>query len=224
MSGTIFLQTRKPDTFLSCICWASETSVSNSWIRIRNRQMRRAEKAITEGKLRVRGWKKERIVQGRRNTKMEKREPVRRWGSISQCASLCFMLMLTSASKLKQEKLLEATANTLTRVLTVSTNSICLWSRYLITSSFSTSLSKSSRTVISLERASSSRRAQQAQKRQMLAREERLRREICCRFFILGLAAAGRCDQKRWKGYSQLAAGRCESRLQVTRRGGRGIR
>merc|ERR1711971_1190168 len=158
---------------------------------------------------------------------MVEREPVRRWGSISQCASLCFsMLMLTSASRLKQEKLLEATAKTLTRVLTVSTISICFWSRYLITSSFSTSLSKSSRTVISLERASSSRRAQQAQKRQMLAREERLRREICCRFFILGLAAAGRCDQTRWKGhqmrwkgYPWLAAGKfkCQPSSDKTR-------
>ena len=204
MSGTMFLQTRKPDTFLSCICWASEARVSNSWSRIRNRQIRRAEKAITEGKSRVRGWK-ERMAQGRRNTKTEEREPVRRWGSISQCASLCLMLMLASASRLKQEKLLEATAKTLTRVVTVSTNSICLWSRYRITSSFSTSPSISSRTVRSLESAPSSKSAQHVQKRQMLAREERKRREVWCRFFIFSRLLANvritQCDQTSWKGY-----------------------
>ena len=100
------------------------------------------------------------------------------------------MLMLANANRLKQEKLLEATATTLTMVVTVSTSCICFSSRYNITSSFSTSLSKSSRTVTCLERAPSRRSAQQEQKRQMLAREERLSREISCRFFILGWLVA----------------------------------
>ena len=107
------------------------------------------------------------------------------------------MLMLANANRLKQEKLLEATAITLTTVVTVSTSCICFSSRYNITSSFSTSLSKSSRTVTCLERAPSRRSAQQEQKRQMLAREERLRREICCRFFILRLAG-GNCEGSKW--------------------------
>ena len=83
MSGTMLLQTRKPDNFLSCTFRESDARVSNSWSRILSRQIRRAKEAIIEGKLKGRGWK-DMMAQGRINAKMAEREPVRRWGNISQ--------------------------------------------------------------------------------------------------------------------------------------------
>jgi len=78
MSGTMFLQTRKPDIFLSCTFRARVARVSSSCRRTLNRQSKRAKTAITEGKSRGwgRGWRK-RIAQGRRNRKMAEREPVK---------------------------------------------------------------------------------------------------------------------------------------------------
>merc|ERR1712223_1111115 len=93
MSGTMFLQTLKPD-----LLWAGKIlerlkRASNSWRRARNMAIRRAEAAIKEGKLRERG-EEERMSQGRRKKKMAGREPVKRWGSINQEVNLLLMVML----------------------------------------------------------------------------------------------------------------------------------
>merc|ERR1711899_313498 len=157
--------------------------VSDSWRRARNKAIRRAEAAIKEGKLRERG-EEERMSQGRRKKKMAGREPVKRWGSINHEVNLLLMVMLASAIRLKQDDVLEAMASTLTMMLSLCSSSICIRSTCLITSSLRTSLSKSSPSVTSLEMAPSIKRAQQAQKTQMLTREERPSINFWCRFFI----------------------------------------
>merc|ERR1712038_1976960 len=95
---------------------------------------------------------------------MAGREPVKRWGSINQEVNLFLMVILASAIRLKQDKVLEAMASTLTMMLILCSSSICFCSTCLITSSLRTSLSKSSPLVTSLEMAPSIKRAQQAQK------------------------------------------------------------
>merc|ERR1719336_593580 len=115
---------------------------------------------------------------------MAGREPVMRWGSINHEVNLLLMVMLASAIRLKQDNVLEAMASTLTMMLILCSSSICFCSTCNITSSLRTLLSKSSPLVTSLEMAPSIKRAQQAQKTQMLTREERPSINLWCRFFI----------------------------------------
>merc|ERR1719320_2152434 len=115
---------------------------------------------------------------------MAGREPVKRWGSINHEVNLLLMVMLASAIRLKQDKVLEAMASTLTMMLILCSSSICFCSTCLITSSLRTSLSKSNPLVTSLEMAPSIKSAQQEQKTQMLTREERLSINFWCRLFI----------------------------------------
>merc|ERR1711973_363321 len=82
---------------------------------------------------------------------MAGREPVKRWGSINHEVNLLLMVIVASAIRLKQDKVLEAMASTLTMMLSLCSSSIC--STCLITSSLRTSLSKSSPSVTSLEMA-----------------------------------------------------------------------
>merc|ERR1711936_1068338 len=115
---------------------------------------------------------------------MAGREPVKRRGSINHKVNLLLMVMLASAIRLKQDKVLEAMASTLTMMLILCSSSICFCPTCHITSSLRTTLSKSSTLVTSLEMAPSIKSAQQAQKTQMLTREERPSIHLWCRFFI----------------------------------------
>merc|ERR1712113_741986 len=146
-----------------CACWAllMEGAIS----RLVTDGLDLLSDVLKEGKLRERGVK-ERMSQGRRKKKMAGTEPVKRWGSINHEVNLLLMVMLASAIRLKQDKVLEAMASTLTMMLSLCSSSICIRSTCLITSSLRTSLSKSTPLVTSLEMAPSIKRAQQAQKTQ----------------------------------------------------------
>merc|ERR1712223_785918 len=146
----MFLQTLNPDLLRAGKILERLNKVSNSWRRARNKAIRRAEAAIKEGKFRERGVK-ERMSQGRRKEKMAGREPVKRWGGINHEVNLLLMVMLASAIRLKQDKVLEAMASTLTMMLILSSSSICFCCTCHITSSLRTSLSKLSPSVTSLE-------------------------------------------------------------------------